>query len=81
MTASELLNIESQIKVMHPTHGKCRIMAVGQTIADKVTGVQLSPDANPSQWVQITDYENLTRLAWDWEHDPDGSERRHWGEG
>lgn len=79
MTVDELLYLGTQIKVMHPIHGKCRIMGVGSTITDKITGIQLSPDSSPSQWIEITDYENLTQVAWDWEHDPDGSERRHRG--
>jgi len=80
MKARDLLNITSQIKVIHPIHGKCRVMSVGQkALRPKVTGVQLSPDSNPSEWVQITDYENLTQVAWDWEHDPTGEERKHWG--
>jgi len=61
MTINELLNLETQITIVHPLYGKCRIMGICSTIDDVITSVTLSPDSNTSVWVQITDFQNLTQ--------------------
>lgn len=71
MTQEELLNLETQVKVIHPIWGKCRIVSVGQKALEPViTVIHLSPDSSPTSWREITDYQNLALIAWDWEHEP-----------